>query len=97
MLSNPSDCISLPFKARGLKRARDETMGGDDGDDARVMEPKTKKTKAKRPASTPKTPTSSSAHGKDMFKGYPLQDLPQPGDNKGAHSYTLKASNGAAP
>ena len=97
MSSSASDFKSLSLKARGLKRVRELKSSGGDDDEAAPMEPETKKK-----APTPRTTNSSGYHGQDTFKGYLLQDLPkdawpQPGEHKGAHSYTLKGSNGAAP
>ena len=86
---------SLLLKARGLKRAREPKSSGDD--DVDVKEPK-----AKKKASIPRLllrqiPMERTRSRGTLFKELPREAWPQPGEHKGAHSYTLKGSNGAAP
>ena len=76
-------------KAKGKKRAREPTGGS--------ASPVTKKSSKKG------SPPESKDEGtpSNTFKGYDLREVPtqawpQPGINKGAHGYTIKAKNGAA-
>ena len=83
-------------EAKGVKRARPDG-GAAHADAAPSQAKKDKKDKIKAESKVD-SPLSDGAQ--DEFKGYKLKEVPteawpQPGPNKGAHGYTIKASNNA--